>query len=345
MKAAFINKYGGPDVIEYGELPDPKVNSNDVLVRVKAASVNELDGVVRIGGYKQFVKKFPHILGIDFSGVVEKVGSNVKNISEGERVMGYPIIHDNSCEFCKSGMEHLCLSLAIVGREIDGSYAQLISVPSGNVIQTNLGYVQAAASQLSLLTAWHALTKRVQLKQGMKVFIWGGSGGVGTFAIQIAKLLGAEVITAAGEDWKVSKLKELGTDFVINYKEQDVVGEVMKYTGGKGCDLVFDSIAPGGTLSTSVRMVKKGGTMIVLGTGVKESDLISINLRIFYVNYITMHGTLAGSKKDLLEATRLIRDGKIKPVVDSVMKLEEVREAHRKLDEGKKFGKIILDTS
>ncbi|WP_338603151.1 zinc-binding dehydrogenase [Sulfolobus tengchongensis] len=341
MKAAFIRRYGGPEVIEYGEIDDPKISENEVLVRVKAASLNSLDGVVRVGGYKQFVKKFPHILGVDFAGVVEKVGNKVNNVTEGQRVIGFPVLYDGTCEYCKGGMINLCTSFGVIGRDINGSYAELISVPQENVIPFEWDYEEASTFQLSLITAWHALTKRVNLRRGMNVFVWGGSGGVGVFAIQIAKLLGANVISATSEEWKAKKLKEIGADLVINYKEQDVLREVMQYTNGKGVDVVFDSLGPD-TLNSSIKMTKKGGDIIVLGVGIKESDTTPINLRALYIKYIRLHGTVIGTKDDLVEAISKVKEGKIKAVIDSVFSLKDAVEAHKKLEENKKVGKIVL---
>ncbi|MCH4815773.1 MAG: zinc-binding dehydrogenase [Saccharolobus sp.] len=344
MKAAFIRKYGGPDVIEFDDIEDPQIDDNSILVRVKAASVNSLDAVVRVGGYKQFVKKFPHILGVDFSGIVEKVGEKVNTVTEGQKVIGFPILHDNSCEYCKEGYENLCKSFGVIGRDINGSYAELISIPKENVMPFDWDYIQASTIQLSLLTAWHALTKRVQLKEGMNVFIWGGSGGVGTFAIQIAKLFKSNVITTTSEEWKAKKLKEIGADLVINYKEQDVLNEVMDYTNGRGVDVVFDSLGPD-TLNTSIKITGKGGDIIVLGVGIKESDLTPINLRNLYIKYIRVHGTVIGTKKDLKQVTNLVKEGKIKPVIDSVFNLKDVSVAHKKLEKGERVGKIVLTIS
>lgn len=345
MRAVYLDHFGSPEVLKYGEIEDPKMTSDDqVLVRVKAASVNNLDIITRKGAYSFLIKKFPHIIGADFAGVIEKVGKNVKDLSEGEKVIGYPFLYDGTCYWCKIGLENLCDNLGVIGRDINGSYAEYIVVPFKNIypIPKNLNYYQASTIQLALITAWHALTKRVQLRRGNVIFIWGGSGGVGTFAIQIAKLFGAKVISATSSDEKAERLKQLGVDYVINYKTEEVEAKVLEYTNGQGVDVVLDTIGPA-TLNKSLKIVKKRGKVVVLGFWGTDDDTVKFTLRSIYLKHIDIVGTAMGSKNDFIEVLREVIKGSIVPVIDSVMKLEEALEAHKKFESGNKFGKIVLD--
>ncbi|MCY0859397.1 MAG: zinc-binding dehydrogenase [Sulfolobaceae archaeon] len=344
MRAVYIDRYGPPDVLKFGEVEDPKLPSDDhVLVRVKASSVNNLDIITRRGAYKFLIKRFPHILGADLAGVIEKVGRNVKDLAEGERVIGYPILYDGKCYWCKNGYENLCDNLGVVGRDLSGSYAEYVVVPAKNVypMPKNLDYYQASTIQLALITAWHALTKRVSIKEGDTVFIWGGSGGVGTFAIQIAKLFGATVITATSNDDKARKLKEMGADYVINYKEDDVEKKVLEYTNGLGADIVLDTIGPL-TINKSIRIAKKRGKVIVLGFWGTDDDTVSFTLRSIYLKHVSIVGSAMGTRNDMVEALREVIRGGIKPIIDSVIKLEEARRAHERFESNEKFGKIVL---
>ncbi len=193
---------------------------------------------------------------------------------------------------------------------------------------------------LALLTSWRSLVTLGNIKRNDTVFIWGGSGGVGTFSIQIAKFFGARVITVTGKEWKIQRMKELGADLVLNYNSSDLVDKVMEFTNYEGVDIVIDPI--GSTISRSVDLdiVKVGGKIITFG--VRDSDLLPINWRRIYLKHIEIIGTHTGNVWELIDAFQLVKKGYIRPIIHKTFNLEEIAEAHRLLESGEVFGKIVI---
>src|SRR5438045_3202890 len=229
MKAVRIHQFGGPEVLKYEDITDPQPRKDQVLVRVKACSLNHLDLWVRKGlpGVK-----LPHILGSDISGEIVEVGEYVKGFQAGQRVLIAPMHFCNHCEQCLAGRQNLCREFTVLGNAIDGGNCELIAVPEANVIPIpdNLGFNEAASVPLVFLTAFHMLTGRAAIRPGQTVLVLGANSGVGIAAIQIAKLFNATVIATAGDDRKTAKAKELGADFVINHYQQKIGDEARKIT-------------------------------------------------------------------------------------------------------------------
>jgi len=344
MRAAFIRRHGGPEVFEVGEFTDPIIEDNEVLVNIKYTSVNRIDTLVR-NGYPRIPVKLPHILGTDVVGYVEKVGKNVSNFSQGDLVIASPTIGCGHCIMCSKGLENMCPNWRLIGFQINGSYAEYIKIPAKYLIKfnSNVDIKELSTVPLALLVSWRALVTLGRVKRDDIVFIWGGSSGVGTFAIQIAKFFGAKVITASSKEWKIEKLKSMNADLVINYNSDNLIKEVKEFTNESGVDLIIDPVGSTLTRSLNLELIKTGGKIIVFG--VRDSDLVPINWRKIYLKHIEIIGTHTGNKWELMEALELIRKGFIRPIIHKTFNLDEITEAHKLLESGETFGKIAIKVS
>jgi len=310
MKAIAIRAHGGPEVVNLEELPDPQPQPGEAVVRVKAAAMNHLDIWVRIG-WPGLKLAFPHVLGSDVSGVVEAVGAGVSGVKVGDEVVVNPSLGCGRCEQCLSGHENLCRRFAILGEHVSGGMAEKLAVPARNVLPKpkNLSFEEAAAVPLTFMTAWHALVARAQLRLGETVLVHAAGSGVGVAAVQIAKLLGANVIATAGSDAKLERARQLGADHVVNYETQDFVQEVRRITEKRGVEVVFEHVG------------KKTWEKSILAAGI---------------------GGRMGTAGELLEVLRFVGEGKLKPVVDKVLPLAEARQGQELLSNRAQFGKIVL---
>ncbi|MFQ5772254.1 MAG: alcohol dehydrogenase catalytic domain-containing protein, partial [bacterium] len=235
MKAVVIHEHGGIDKLSYEEIIVPEIAANEILVEVKAVALNHLDLWVR-QGVTSTKLNMPHILGSDVSGVVVEVGAFVKNVKVGDEVLLAPAWGCGSCEACLKGADNYCRHYKILGENVQGAYAEYVKLPGENafLIPNGLNFEEAAAIPLVYLTAWHMLVQQAKVQPGEKILILAAGSGVGSAAIQIAKLFGAHVIATASTDAKLEKAKELGADITINYKQRDFLEAVKQLTNKKG---------------------------------------------------------------------------------------------------------------
>jgi NADPH:quinone reductase-like Zn-dependent oxidoreductase len=340
MKAVRFHRYGGPDVLQYEEAPDPVRGSEEVLVRVKACALNHLDVWQRIGPPRVRVD-LPHISGSDISGVVEEVPAGEKDLQRGTEVIVSPGVGCGRCEKCLSGKDNQCRYFGIIGNDTDGGYAELVSVPRRNVFQKpeRMDFVQAASVPLVFLTAYHMLLCKAALEPSETVLVLGAGSGVGVAAIQIAKACGANVMATAGTDAKLRKAVELGADSVVNHYTQDLVAEVKKYTGGRGVDVVVEHVGKA-TWDRSLRSVARGGRIVTCGatTGFDaETDL-----RYVYSKELSVYGSFMGGAGELPRVLELFRQRRLRPVVDREYPLKSAIDAQTRMEKGEHFGKIVL---
>ncbi len=340
MKAIVFHEFGGPEKLHYEDAPEPVFSETEALIRVKACALNHLDIWARQGTRQERVP-MPHISGSDISGEVVKVGSLVKNHKPGDKVLIAPGIGDGTCEYCTSGWDSLCDNYRIIGYETQGGYAEYVSVPSANIlpIPNSLSFEEAAAVPLVFLTAWHMLTTRAHLTAGETVLVWGAGSGVGSAAIQVAKVLGAKVIATAGNNEKLEKARELGADWTINHHDQDVPAEVKKVTNGKKANVVFDHIGQA-TWEKSMRSMAPAGRLV--NCGVTSGGKAEIDIRYIFVRQFSLMGSYMGGKGELLKVLTFFEDGRLKPVVDSVFPLKEASAAQTRMEKSEHFGKIVL---
>ena len=331
MKAIRFHKHGGPDVLKLEDVPEPECGPGEVLLEVKAASVNHLDIWLR-RGLPGFEIPLPHIPGCDAAGVVRETGA---------RVLLNPGSGCGSCEFCAAGNESMCVRYRIFGEHREGCYTELLAVPAENAIPIpdSMSFEEAASIPLVLLTAWRMLITRGRLRPGEDILILGAGAGVGTMCVQIAKLTGARVIATGGTEEKCDRLGELGADIVINYAKQDFAREVRKITQKRGVDVVVDYVGKD-TWAGSLACVRRGGRLVTCGatTGHDPAE----DLRHIFSRQLEVIGSTMGSRRELMEALRRVFAGKIKAVVDRVMPMSEAAEAHRRIESRGVFGKLVL---
>ena len=340
MKAAIFQKHGGPEVLEYADVPEPRIRANEVLVEVKACALNHLDIFVR-GGLPGIEIPLPHILGNDIAGVVREVGELVTWVKPGDEVMVQPGVSCGHCEACLTGQDNLCREYDIIGYRRNGGYADLVAVPGVNIIPkpAALSFEEAAALPLVTVTAWHMLVTRANVQPGEDVLVHAAGSGVGSIAIQIAKLRGARVLTTASSDDKLAKARELGADATINYTRDDWPKEVRRLTDKKGVDVVVEHTGAA-TWPGSISSLKNNGRLVTCGA--TSGFDARTDLRQVFYRHLTLLGSFMGSKGELIEALKFVGEGKIRAVVDRVLPLSEARQAHELIEDRAQFGKIVL---
>lgn len=340
MKAVLFHTHGGADVLRYEEAPDPILREDEVLVRVRACALNHLDLWVRRGlpGIKV---PLPHIGGSDISGEVAAVGSLVTRCKERDRVVLSPGISCGQCQACFQGQDSLCRKYTIHGYMVDGGYAELVRTPASCVIPIpdHLDFITAAAAPLVFLTAWHMLVTRAALRVGEKVLVLAAGSGVGQAAVQIAKLLGAQVMATAGTDEKIEGAQALGADEVVNHRTGSILEKVRHWTAGRGVDVVFEHVGEA-TFEQSFKSLAAGGRWVTCGA--TTGYAAQLDLRHLFSKQITLLGSYMGGKGELLEVLKFVFSGQLKPVIDRVFPLSEARAAQERMESSSHFGKIVL---
>jgi zinc-binding alcohol dehydrogenase/oxidoreductase len=322
MKAIRIHEDGGPEVLRLDEVEDPVAGPGEVLIRLKAASLNHLDIWLRQG--LPSVPK-PRILGADGAGVVEALGEGADGFELGQRVVLNPGL--------RNGAE-------IVGEHRDGTHAELIAIPRENVhpIPEELSFEEAAAFPLVYETAYRMLVTRAGLRKGEWVLVWGIGSGVGSAAFLIAKALGAKVVVTSSDDAKLERASELGADETVNHESGDVVSVVKEATEG-GPHVVVEHVGEA-TWKTSLQVARTGGRIAVCGATSGPNPPANLH-RIFW-KQLSILGSTMGTAEDFAGVYELVASGRVKPLVDRVFPLEEAADAHRHLESGKQFGKVVL---
>jgi NADPH:quinone reductase-like Zn-dependent oxidoreductase len=313
-----------------------------VRVKIHAVALNRVDWWMRVGipGYHV---EFPHILGADAAGTIDKLGEGVTGWEVGNRVALDPgEVHCTGCEFCTRGMENLCRGYKIIGEEIHGTYCEYRLYPIRNLLPLpdHVSYAEAAAASLVYLTAWHSLIIRGGLKPGESVLIVGASGGVNTACLQIAKLMGCTVYVVGSTLEKCVQAEELGADFVFDRsKDVDWGKAVYKETQKRGVDVVIDNVGAA-TMMTSIRASRPGGRVLTVGS--TSGANFEINNRFLFFRHVSIIGSTMGTHADYMDVMKLIFEGKLKSLVGATYPLENIVEAHRALETGDFFGKIVI---
>lgn len=340
MKSVRFHEHGGLDVLKYEEAPEPKIQANEVLVKVKACALNHLDLWLRMG-VRSWPLQMPHIVGSDVSGEVAEVGGLVTRVKPGDRVLLCPGISCGQCEACFQGLDSACRSYTLFGVMVDGGYAEYIKSPEVNVIPIpgDLSFDEAAAVPLVFITAWHMLFTRAGLRPGEEVLVIGAGSGVGSAAIQIAKLVGARVIAVAGTDAKLEKARVLGADAVINHTKQSIAEEVMRMTEKRGVDVIVEHVGAA-VWEACFESLATYGRMVTCG--VTSGAEVRLNLQGLFGRQRAIFGSFMGGKGELMQALKFIAQRKLKAVIDSVFPLKDVAAAQKKMEDRDFFGKILL---
>jgi NADPH:quinone reductase-like Zn-dependent oxidoreductase len=326
VRAVRIHEDGGPEVLVLEEAPDPEPGPGEVLVRLHASALNHLDVWIRKG--LPSVPK-PRILGADGAGVVAALGDGVTGFEPGDRVVLNP------------GVEAGGGQIHVIGEHGDGTNAELIAVPATNVhpIPEGLSFEEGAAFPLVFETAYRMLVTRAGLREGEWVLAWGIGGGVSTAALAIAKALGARVLVTSSSDAKLERARELGADAAVNHATGDVRAAAKEATGGRGVDVVIESVGEA-TWATSLQVAAPGGRIAVCGATSGPNPPAALH-RVWW-KQLSILGSTMGTGEDFAGAYELVASGRALPVVDSVMPLEEIRTAHERLEAGEQLGKIVL---
>ncbi|MBX3042617.1 MAG: zinc-binding dehydrogenase [Candidatus Kapabacteria bacterium] len=340
MKAVILNQHGSSDVLQYvKDYPVPEIKNNEVLLKVGATSLNRIDTVVR-RGYPGLTIPMPHILGGDMAGTVEKLGKNVEGFLKGDRVAVYPVALPDYRDPRYGEMEHLNDGWQFFGMQRQGAYCEYVAVPAENLfkIADSISFETAASLPIAGLTAYHAVNSVTEIKPDDYFFIWGGGGGLASFAIQLAKLKGATVIATVGNDDKIKKVKEFGADYVFNHHSQDIPALVKEITPS-GVNVVVDYVGPA-TFDRSFSMLRKNGTIIFCGIITGLETKLSIHQT--YFRHLNLRGIYLGSKPEFAAFLKLIGEGQIKSNIHKVFDLRDAAEAHNLLESGNYTGKIVL---
>jgi len=354
MKALVYEEYTTDDdfskILKIKDIPQPTPKSNEVLIRVKAAALN-YDDIWGMRG-KPIEVPMPHISGTDAAGEVIAIGDEVKNLKVGDRVVSHGNMSCRVCKECTSGREYDCKNRLIWGFQTGplwGGYCEVTHLPEVNAVKIPEGvsYEEAAAASMTMMTSWHMLVGRAKIKPGQIILVMGGSSGMGTFGIQIAKLYGCDVIATASSD-KLDKCLEIGADYAVDHRKEEwykevrqITKEIAKQKGKEpGIDVIFEHI--GGThWNKELTLLKYGATIVT--TGATTGYNVQTDLRHIFFKGINVLGSTQGTRAELEQAFYWMGQGKIKSIIDSVYTLDNAVEAHNKMLKGKGlFGKIIM---
>jgi NADPH:quinone reductase-like Zn-dependent oxidoreductase len=341
MKTVLFHQHGGPEVLEYTNFPTPQPKLGEALIRLRAAALNRMDVFVR-NGWAGLKLELPHINGADGAGEIAEINGDSKDLKVGDRVVINANLGCGTCEFCLAGKDNLCLNWHLLGETIRGTYAEYVCVPLRQLykLPDDFDFHQAAAAALVYLTAWQSLVKRGNLHSGESVLIVGAGGGVNTASVQIAKLLGAQVVMVGSDTQKLAKAESIGADILIDRsKESDWSKAVYLATNKRGVDVVVDNV--GTTFMQSLRVLRKGGRLLTVGNS--GAPKFEIDNRYIFAKHLSIIGSTMGTLADFKEVMDLIAAGKLKPILDTMYPLKEAVAAQERLWRNENFGKITLD--
>ena len=339
MKAAVIHQFGDFDVLKVEDIATPKPKPGNVLVKILAAGVNRLDHYLREGSVVPDFP-FPHILGADAAGEVFRPGKGVTGFEIGERVIvvpGYPQNEEDYDIYPASQAP----SFGLPGLHIPGTYAQYIEVPARFLLKDETGLTPAEAATLpvALATAVRAVKEVAGVKAGGSVLVQTGASGSGSMQIQVAKALGARVATTIRNASKADIVREIGADLVINTNDDDVVERVKEWTDGRGADVVIDNLA-GDVFATSIAAAKATGVIVAFGFAAGPE--VKFDIRSLFFEQKEIKGSMASDKRDMEFGLQLVREGKIRPLLDRTLPLSEAAQAHRLVANNEVTGSIAL---
>lgn len=342
MKAVRIHEHGGIDKLRYEEAEEPRLTSpTEAIVQLNAAALNHIDVWTRRGLTGMEIA-LPHILGADGAGVVVEAGEEAHNVKKGDAVCLFPPSGCGGCEFCLTDREFMCVYLRVLGERLDGTYAEYVKLPARNCfpIPPGFSFEEGAAFPRVFITVWRMLITNAALMPGEHVLILEIGGGVATAALQLAKQMGAHVFVTSSSDEKLEMAKSWGADHGINYLTRDFAREVRNLTGKRGVDVVVDCVGGEGW-GKSLAALAKGGRLVTCGATAGAAPQTDIR-RIFW-NHLKIFGSTLGSREEFHQLLNFIRMSNIRPIIDQVFPLREAAAAQRRLEEGKQFGKIVLN--
>lgn len=341
MRAAFMTAHGGNEVVQVGERPAPIRRTGEVLVRMKAATLNRVDLYMRDSG-AGISHQLPQIFGVDGAGVVEAIDDGETRLQVGQRVVLHPALTCGRCEFCLRGEGVLCTSVSYLGEHRDGTMAEFVSLPAANVfpMPDDFSFAEAAALGVNHLTAWRMLFTKAQVKPWETVLIFGIGGGVSLAALQLVKMIGAKAIVTSRDDTKLARALELGAAAAINGRSEDVAKRVMALTGGRGVDVVIENVGTA-VWSSALKSLVRGGRIVTCGA--TSGDQPGADLRRLFIRQLQVYGSTLGDLDEFAALLEVCRRGRVRPLIDRSYPLAELPAAFDRMEAGEQFGKIAIE--
>ncbi len=340
MKAIRIHHYGGPEVLQIDDIPEPSPQANEVKINIKASGLNHLDVWIRSGSLG-LPLPLPLIPGSDGSGIVVEVGSKVTRFKKGDSVFVNAGFGCRKCDVCLEGNEALCTEYQILGEHCNGLHCEFVCLPEHQVfsLDKKIPFEEGAAFPLVFMTSWHMLVAKGQLKKGQTALVMAGGSGIGTAGIQIAKIRGAKVITTVGSEEHKQKVLELGADFVIDHYKEDIAKKVKEFTHGQGVHVVLEHVGAK-VWDACMKSLAKGGRLVTCG-GTTGTE-VGIKLRHLFMKHQQVLGSTMGNPSDMEAVANHINQGDFKPVIYKTLPYTQIAEAHKIVEHGGLFGKVIL---
>ena len=348
MMAVRLFEYGEPCVLRYVEVALPEIGPDEVLVRVRATSVTRWDLRYRQGLLTpppgRAPLPIPFQLGRDAAGEVAAAGAQVRRFRAGDRVIAMTCPACGACEYCRRGLDNLCVDVGLPGHQRFGAYAQYVARKESELLHApgSVPFEKLACLLWSYSTVWHMAIHRGQLRPGEQVLITAASGGMGTAAIQIARLAGAgKIIAITGSAKKVAPLLELGATHVLNHRDEDVPARIMEITDGPGVDLALENVG-GAMLPLCMQCLRMDGTLV--SAGQHGGRYCMVDVEMLYRRHLNVLGTRGATRQEQALVVALAGEGRLDPVISHVLPLSEAAEAHRILERREQLGKIVLVT-
>lgn len=340
MKAVYLTGHGGNDVVAVGDRPVPERPAGQVLVRMHAATLNRVDLYMRDSG-AGITHTLPQTMGLDGAGVIAALDEGDHGLHIGQQVLVYPAVTCGVCEFCQSGEEVLCTRMSLLGEHRDGTLSQYISVPARNLVPMPSGWTfeEAAALGVNHLTAWRMLSTRARLQAGETVLIFGIGGGVSLAGLQLAKAMGARVFVTSTHPDNLDRALALGADAAIHSHAQDVVQEVMRLTGKRGVDVVFENVGQA-VWDSALRSAVRGGRIVTCGA--TTGDQPGADLRRVFIRQLQILGSTLGNLKELHQLTQFCEQHGVKPLIERTYGMDDIHAALDRLASGQQFGKLAV---
>jgi len=340
MKVACFHRFGGPEVLACEEAVKPTPGPGEAVVRVRAVGINHVD-VDHRAGTSRIPVVFPHVLGREFAGEVAALGDGGGAVKEGDRVWVTCRVPCRTCEFCLSGRDNLCVREGFFGLDRPGGYAEYVKVPIANLnpLPAHVSFEDAAASQIAFGTAWHVLINRGGLQAGQSVLVQAAGSGIGSAAIQVARLAGATIFATASSDAKLERARALGAHHLINYSRENFAERVLDLTGGKGVDVVMEHVG-GEVFTRSLHCLKRSGVIVTVGA--HAGEVVPFDIIPFFRGELRLVGSKNAPVTELRTVMGLVAEGRLKPVIHRTFPLAEAAEAHRAVESREIFGKVVL---
>jgi len=340
VKAAYFKEHGGSDKILYDDYRDPVPDATDVVVRVGACALNHVDMLLLDGRFPP-PEGLPHVNGCEVNGTIDTLGAGVKGLATSQRVIVFPGFSCGHCEYCLRGERTVCTRYGYLGAHKDGGYAELVKAPAANLLPLPeaIAFDAGAALPLAMVTSWHALVVKAGVRPGQQVLVQAAGSGVGSAAIQIARLCGARVMSTVGSDDKIEFARRLGAEHVVNYRTHDFVEEAKRWTGKRGVDVVVEHIG-GETFERSTYALTRLGTLVTIGS--HDTHWGKLDLRHVYSKNLRIVGTNLGTILELQQVLDHVVAGRLVPVIDRAFPLKDARAAVQQVLDRKNKGKVLL---